>query len=87
MSDKKKVKMTVKFVDGSQERYAFERQITDEDAHVMLKKIQEALDAKHLVIDLGSKVQVFPMNNILSVELEPPPESLPASCIKGATLV
>ena len=87
MSDRKKVKMTVKFVDGSQERYSFERQVTDEDAHVMLKKIQEALDAKHLIIDLGSKVQVFPMNNILSVELEPPPEKLPANCIKGAALV
>ena len=87
MSNGEKVKMTVKFVDGSQERYSFERQVTNEDAHSMLKKIHEALDAKHLIIDLGSKVQVIPMNNILSVELQPPPEKLPLNCIQGASLV
>ena len=87
MSDGVKVKMTVKFIDGSQERYSFERQMTDEDAHVMMKKVQDALDAKHLIVDLGSKIQFFPMNNILSVELEPPPERLPPNCIRGASLV
>ena len=68
--------MTVKFADGTKERYSFEQQVSDEDAHMVIKKIQEALEAKHLVIDLGSKVQVFPMNNILSIELIPPPEKL-----------
>ena len=87
MSGGEKVKMTVKFVDGSQERYSFERQITDEDALVMMKKIEDALDAKHLIVDLGSKIQLFPMNNILSIELEPPPEKLPPNCIRGALLI
>ena len=87
MGDGVIVKMTVKFVDGSQERYSFERQVTDEDAHVMMKKVQDALDAKHLIIDLGSKIQLFPMNNILSVEIEPPPAKFPANCIRGASLV
>ena len=82
-----KVRMTVKFVDGSQERYSFDRQITDEEAHVVMKKIQEALDAKPLIVDLGSKVQLFPMSNILSIELEPPPEKLPTICIRGASLI
>ncbi len=87
MSDDECVRMTVKFVNGAEEHYTFPRQLTEEDAHVMMNKIQEALDAKHLIIDLGSKVQILPMNNILQVEVSPPPVKLPPNCIKGASLV
>ena len=87
MSDDKQVKMTVKFIDGSQERFSFERQMTNEDTHLLMKKIQELLEAKHLIIDLGSKIQIFPMYNIITIELEPAPVRLPSNCIRGASLV
>lgn len=87
MSDDVSVRMTVKFVNGTEEHYTFPRQVTEEDAHLMMNKVQEALDAKHLIIDLGSKVQIFPMNNILQIEVSPPPVKLPSNCIKGASLV
>ena len=87
MSDEECVRMTVKFVNGTEEHYTFPRQITEKDAHLMMNKIQEALDAKNLIIDLGSKVQILPMNNILQVEVSPPPVKLPPNCIKGASLV
>ena len=86
MSDEECVRMTVKFVNGIEEHYTFPRQVTEEDAHVMMNKVQEALDAQHLIIDLGSKVQVLPMNNILQIEISPPPAKLPSICIKGASL-
>ena len=82
MNDDTDVKMTVKFVNGSQERYSFKRQLTDEDTHILMKKIQELLEARHLIIDLGSKIQIFPMDNILTIELEPPPVKLPSNCIR-----
>jgi hypothetical protein len=81
------VNMIVKFVNGTEEHYVFPRQITDEDAHVMMNKIQEALDSKHLIMDLGSKIQIMPMSNILQIEVTPPPVKLPKNCIKGASLV
>lgn len=87
MIDDNDVKMTVKFVDGSQERYSFKRQMTNEDTHILMKKIQELLEAKHLIIDLGSKLQIFPMDNILKIELEPVPVKLPSNCIRGVSLV
>lgn len=87
MSDEECVRMTVKFVNGTEEHYTFPRQVAGEDAHEMMKKIKEALDAKHLIIDLGSKVQIFPMNNILQIEVSPPPAKLPLISIKGASLV
>ena len=87
MSGDDNVKMTVKLVDGTRERYSFERQMTDEDTHLLMKKIQGLLEAKHLIIDLGSKIQIIPMDNILTIELEPAPEQLPSNCIRGASLI
>jgi hypothetical protein len=87
MSDEECVSMTVKFVNGIEEHYTFPRQFAEEDAHVMMNKIQEALDAKHLIIDLGSKIQIMPMNNILQIEVSPTPVRLPKNCIQGASLV
>lgn len=87
MSDDGEVKMTVKLVDGTKERYSFERQMTEEDTHLLMKKIQGLLEAKHLIIDLGSKIQIIPMSNILTIELEPAPVTLPSNCIRGASLI
>jgi len=81
------VEMKVKFVNGTEEHYTFPRQITEEDAHILVNKVQEALDAKHLIIDLGSKIQIMPMNNILQIEVTPVPVKLPENCIQGASLV
>ena len=86
MSDDVSVNMTVKFVNGTEEHYTFPRQMTEEEAHLMVNKVQEALDAKHLIIDLGSKIQIMPMNNILQIEVSPVPAKLPSSCIQGASL-
>ena len=68
MSDDVKVKMTVKLVDGTRERYSFERQMTEDDTHLLMKKIQGLLEAKHLIIDLGSKIQIIPMDNIIRLK-------------------
>ena len=86
MSDEVCVDMTVKFVNGTEEHYTFPRQMNEEDAHLMVNKVQEALDAKHLIIDLGSKIQIMPMNNILQIEVTPTPVKLPKNTIQGASL-
>jgi hypothetical protein len=85
MSDEVIVRMTVKFINGSEENYEFPRQIVDEA--ILAKKIQEALESQHLVIDLKSKVQIIPIHNILSIEITPPPLKLPPNAIREATLV
>ena len=86
-SDDVCVEMKVKFVNGTEEHYTFPRQMTEKDAHILVNKVQEALDAKNLIIDLGSKIQIMPMNNILQIEVTPVPVKLPENCIQGASLV
>ncbi len=85
MSDEVIVRMTVKFINGTEENYEFPRQIVDES--IITQKIQEALESKHLIIDLKSKVQIIPMHNILSIEVTPTPVKLPPNAIKEAKLV
>ena len=85
MNEEVIVRMTVKFINGNEEHYEFPRQIVDEA--IIGKKVQEALDAKHLIIDLKTKVQVIPIHNILSIEITPPPLKLPPNAVKEATLV
>ena len=45
MSEEIKVQMTIKFINGSEEKYQFPRQLVDEA--IIAKKIQEALETKH----------------------------------------
>ncbi len=85
MNEEVIVRMTVKLVNGSEENYEFPRQIVDES--LLAKKIQDALEAQHLIIDLESKVQIIPIHNILSIEVTPPPKKLPPYTIKEARLV
>lgn len=84
MSEEVIVRMTVKFINGSEENYEFLRQFTDE--FNVAKNIQEALEAKHLIIDLQTKVQIIPIHNIQSIEISPPPLKLPPNTIKEASL-
>jgi hypothetical protein len=85
MSDETTVHMTIKLINGNEENYAFPRQNVEEST--IAKKIQEALEAKHLIIDLKSKVQIIPIHNILSIEITPPPVKLPPNAIREARLV
>ena len=85
MSEEVKVRMTVTFINGSQENYEFPRQLVDES--IIAKKIQAALESNHLIINLTSKVQIIPIHNILSIEITPPPLQLPRNAIREASLV
>jgi len=85
MSDEVIVRMTIKFINSSEENYQFSRQKVDEST--ITKKIQEALESKYLIIDLKNKVQVIPIHNILSIEITPPPLKLPSNTLNEAILV
>jgi hypothetical protein len=85
MNDEITVQMKVKFINGSEENYAFPGQNVEEST--IARKIQEALESKHLIIHLKSKVQFIPIHNILSIEITPPPVKLPPNTIKEVNLV
>jgi hypothetical protein len=76
--------MTIHFTDGSKLSVAFPTQ--SQDDVLMASKIQKALDANQLAIDVDGEMFVIPMNSVKYLQVTPAPEKLPDSVIRGATL-
>jgi hypothetical protein len=82
MSDKRT--LTIHFTDGSKLSINFPKQ-TD-DIHQLASRIQKALDANQLAIEMDDEFFVIPMNNIKYLQINPVPAKLPDSVIRGGSL-
>jgi hypothetical protein len=50
----------------------------------IVDRIEEALNAKHLLIEVEGKLIVYPFHNIKAIEVFPAPEKLPRIVMKKA---
>jgi len=80
----KKRFLTVHFTDGSKLSMSFPQQ-TDDFSQIA-NRVQKALDANQLAIELDGELFVIPMNNIKYLQVNPAPEKLPDSVIRGGAL-
>jgi len=80
----KKRFLTVHFTDGSKLSMSFPQQ-TD-DFNQIANRVQKALDANQLAIELDGEMFVIPMNNIKYLQVNPAPEKLPDYVIRGGAL-
>ncbi|MFA9419998.1 MAG: hypothetical protein ACERLB_07585 [Gammaproteobacteria bacterium] len=76
--------LTIHFTDGSKLSVTFPKQ--NEDNYQIASKVQKAIDASQLAIEIGDEFFVIPMNNIKYLQVNPRPEILPDSVIRGAAL-
>jgi hypothetical protein len=76
--------LTIHFTDGSDLSVTFPQQ-TD-DFHQMAAKVQKALDANQLAIEIDGELFVIPMNNIKYLQVNPAPRKLPDTVIRSASL-
>ena len=74
MALKRAVNLTIRFVDGTESRFAFTR---EEDLRGSLARIEKALAANVVVLELEDRVVAIPFHNIKSIEVVPPPAILP----------
>lgn len=74
--------LVVRFVDGTEERFEYAR-LPQDDAN-LTARIQEALNANHLLVERGGKLIVYPFHNIKAIEVFPVPEKLPRIVMKKA---
>lgn len=84
MSEKEKRGMIIHFIDGSKKVLEFPPQVAPGDANVALK-LQELLDARHLVIEADGALVVIPFENVKYIQSYPAPKKLPAGVIRGAS--
>ena len=82
MGEESKGKMVVRFMDGTEERFEYAR-LPQDDVN-LAGRIQEALDAKHLLIEVEGKLIVYPVHSIKAIEVSPVPEKLPRIVMQKA---
>ena len=82
MTDKRY--LTIHFTDGSKLSVTFPKQ-SDENYQIA-SRVQKALDANQLAIEIGDEFFVIPMNNIKYLQVNPRPDILPDSVIRGGAL-
>ena len=76
--------LTIHFTDGSKLSVTFPKQ-ADENYQIA-SRVQKALDANQLAIEIGDELFVIPMNNIKYLQVNPRPDILPDSVIRGGAL-
>jgi len=53
----------------------------------MAERIQKALDANKLAIEIDGELFVIPMNNVKYLQMTPAPEKMPETIIRGGSLI
>ena len=84
MNEKQKRSMIIHFMDGSKKVLEFPQQVADNDASASAR-LQDALDARHLVLEADGALLVIPFENIKYIQSYPAPKKLPSGVIKGAS--
>jgi len=85
MTKNKTGTMVIRFVDGTEEVLEFAR-LPQDDVN-LAARIQEILNAQHLIVEVDGKLVVYPFHNIKAIEVFPVPEKLPRIAMKTAHLV
>ncbi len=76
--------LTIHFTDGSQLTITFPKQ--GGDLHQVADRVQKALDANQLALEIDGQLYVIPMNNIKYIQLSPSPDKLPEMVIRDGEL-
>jgi hypothetical protein len=78
----RKRNMVIHFMDGTNIAYDFPKQV--QDGHSITSRIGKLLEMQYLVIESDGVIQLYPVNNIKSVQVYPIPDKLPDFVIRGA---
>ena len=53
----------------------------------IMSRVEKALDADKLAIEIGGELFVIPMNNVKYLQATPAPEKMPETVIRGGSLI
>lgn len=76
--------LTIHFIDGSKLSLTFPQQ--GDDFTQIASRVQRALDANQLAIEIDGELFVVPMNNVKYLQVNPAPEKLPDTVIRCGAL-
>ena len=76
--------LVIHFMDGTKKVLELPQQVADSDV-AAAAKLQQALEARHLVIEAEGALVVIPLDNVKYLQSYPAPKKLPAGVIRGAS--
>jgi hypothetical protein len=76
--------LTIHFTDASKLSITFPQQTGD--FNQIASRVQKALDANQLAIEIEGELFVIPMNNVKYLQVNPAPEKLPDTVIRSGAL-
>jgi hypothetical protein len=80
MSEAVMVTLTIHYVDGSEDRFAFPRQGQSYD---VVSRFEQVGQKNLLLLDVGDRLIAVPLSSIKSIEVSPPPEKLPPYAVRN----
>jgi len=84
MNQETKSFLTIRYTNGTEQKFEF---MVQEKSSSMATRIQNALNANQLILELEDKVLVVPFQSIQYMELMPLPDKLPPIALKGVRLI
>ena len=76
--------LTIYFIDGSEMLINFPEQAGN--PLLLEKRVQEAIEANQIAIEVDEKLYVIPTNNIKYMHASPMPDEIPQTVIRGGSL-
>ena len=76
--------ITIFFTDGSDISLTFPKQ--DGNPHLLAKRVQAALESPNLAFEIDNELLVIPTTNIKYLQVNPCPEMLPETVIRGGSI-
>ena len=77
--------LVIRFIDGTEVKLQYDRLPQDDVS--LVARIEEALNANHLLVEVEGKLVVYPFHSIKAIEVSPAPEKLPRKVIKKAHFI
>lgn len=79
------VRLTIRYISGGSDCFEFDS--PQEEKAVLASHIQRVLNSKELMLEVGDRLLVIPMQNIQKIELSPVPLKLPDIAIRNVRQV
>lgn len=76
--------LTIHFNDGTSTTFEFPKQLGEFGN--ITQRLESLLKQQYLMIDAEGALLLYPLYNIRSLQVFPPPDRLPENCIKGARI-
>lgn len=75
INESRTVRLTIRYINGESDYFEFDS--PQEETATLASHIQRVLNSKELMLELGDRLLVIPMQNVQIIELSPVPLKLP----------